>query len=82
MIQFKSRNVDGEIRSWVFESYNVIQREWLSENCDLPANDDEIWDVIIDHEDEDLVQTRLEGTETNKIWFKDLLVYLGIWIWR
>lgn len=46
-IQFTTKNVDGEIITRQFRSVNAIADNWLSENCDLPANDDEVLEFRI-----------------------------------
>lgn len=80
MITFKSMNVDEEIREWKFNDAKELEDEWNSERCNVPANDDPIWDVIIDGK-EDLAEATFERIGTDSVWFEDLLTYLGIRIW-
>lgn len=47
MITFKSRNIDRQTRLWEFESIEQIKEIWNSDDPDLPANDDPIWDVDV-----------------------------------
>ena len=42
MLKFKTINVDGEIRNWEFEYIEDMLKNWLSDDCTLPANDDEV----------------------------------------
>jgi len=46
-ISFKSENVDGEQREWHFKNVSELENRWVSEDCDLPANDDRIYDVHV-----------------------------------
>ena len=48
MITFKSINVDGQTIDWDFETVKDIKDTWLDPDCDLPANDDEVFDICID----------------------------------
>ncbi len=80
MITFKSQNVDGEIRNWKFNSAKELEDEWNSAECDVPANDDPIWDVEIDGK-ADLKEATFERIGTDSVWFEDLLTYVGINIW-
>lgn len=48
MIKFKSINVDGETIKWAFDDASSIEKIWRSEDCDLPANDDTCFDIVID----------------------------------
>jgi len=50
MIKFKSENVDGIETQWEFETAQEIEDVWRSEDCDLPANDDFCYDILIDDE--------------------------------
>ena len=47
MITFSSRNIDGRLVSWEFDSAYAIEDEFYG-NADLPANDDEIYEINID----------------------------------
>lgn len=42
MLKFKTINVDGEVRDWEFEYIEDMLKNWLSDDCTLPANDDEV----------------------------------------
>lgn len=42
MLRFQTINVDGEIRNWEFECIEEMLKNWLSDDCTLPANDDEV----------------------------------------
>lgn len=42
MLKFKTINIDGEIRNWEFEYIEDMLKNWLSDDCTLPANDDEV----------------------------------------
>ena len=42
MLKFKTINIDGEIRDWEFEYIEDMLKNWLSDDCILPANDDEV----------------------------------------
>ena len=42
MLKFKTINVDGQTRSWEFRYIEDMLKNWLSADCDLPANDDEV----------------------------------------
>lgn len=66
IIQFKSRNVDNQEREWAFSNISTLEAEWLSDECDLPANDDSIYDVKVG------VHTVCVET------FGELLEYLGV----
>lgn len=66
LIHFKSTNIDGKERKWVFSDETELESEWLSDDCDLPANDDRIYDVQ--------VGTSLPAVFT----FEELLRYLEI----
>lgn len=80
MIEFNSRNIDGEVRKWKFNSKEDIEKEWKSPDADVPANDDPIWNVYIDGT-QIVWKTNKKYTEDDPVWFEDLLTYLGIEIW-
>ena len=83
MITFKSININEEIREWEFESAEAIEKAWDDidgEGVDLPANDDPIFDVVVDGK-EDIEEATFERIGTDSVWFEDLLTYLGIEIW-
>lgn len=83
MITFKSININEEIREWEFESAEAIEKAWKDidgEGVDLPANDDPIFDVVVDGK-EDIEEATFERIGTDSVWFEDLLTYLGIEIW-
>lgn len=84
MITFKSRNIDGAIRDWKFDNANILEDEWNSADADIPANDDPIWDVVIDGKEIYVGPTpesdRPEDQDT--AWFEDILTYVGIDIWK
>lgn len=40
MIKFTTVNIDGIQITRNFNNFEEILREWYSDNCDLPANDD------------------------------------------
>ena len=42
MLKFKTINIDGEIRNWEFKYIEDMLKNWLSDDCTLPANDDEV----------------------------------------
>ena len=42
MLKFKTINIDGEIRNWEFEYIEDMLKNWWSDDCTLPANDDEV----------------------------------------
>lgn len=42
MLKFKTTNIDGEVRNWEFEYIEDMLKNWLSDDCTLPANDDEV----------------------------------------
>lgn len=42
MLKFKTVNIDGEIRNYEFEYIEDMLKNWLSDDCTLPANDDEV----------------------------------------
>ena len=42
MLRFKTINIDGEIRNWEFEYIEDMLKNWWSDDCTLPANDDEV----------------------------------------
>ncbi len=77
MIQFKTINLDGNTCTWQYNSTEELEKEWRSDNIDMdvPANDDPVFDVIIDG------KSIFERIGTNSVWFEDLLIYLGINIW-
>ena len=80
MIEFCSRNIDGETRKWKFNSAKELEDAWNSPDADVPANDDPIWNVYVDNTQ--IVWTvDKKHSEDNPVWFEDLLTYLGIEIW-
>ena len=42
MLKFQTINIDDEIRNWEFEYIEDMLKNWLSDDCTLPANDDEV----------------------------------------
>lgn len=82
MIQFKTINVDGNVCSWKYENKEELERIWRSDNIDMdvPANDDPIFNVVIDGKS-DIGEATFERIGTDSVWFEDLLTYLGIEIW-
>ena len=42
MLKVKTINIDSEIRNWEFEYIEDMLKNWLSDDCTLPANDDEV----------------------------------------
>lgn len=42
MIKFTTINVDGVEITRTFSTVEELEKEWRSENCDLPANDDRV----------------------------------------
>ena len=42
MLKFKTTNIDGEIRTWEFEYIEDMLKNWMSDDCTLPANDDAV----------------------------------------
>lgn len=42
MLKFKTINIDGEVRNLEFEYIEDMLKNWLSDDCTLPANDDEV----------------------------------------
>lgn len=83
MITFKSINIDGSVREWQFDNAKELENMWRSDEPDLPANDDPVFDVIIDGKEIYVGPT----PESNKpedadtAWFEDILTYIGIDIW-
>ena len=51
----------------------------MDDFCDLPANDDPIFDVKVDGKD--IRGATFERIGTDSVWFEDLLTYVGIDIW-
>ena len=80
MITFKSKNIDNEIRQWVFKDAEELYDAWMDIEADVPANDDVIWDVEIDGK-HDIEEATFERIGTDSVWFEDLLTYFGIDIW-
>ena len=48
MIKFTTINVDGLKVTREFNSVEEIKQDWYSDNCTLPANDDEVIYAEID----------------------------------
>ena len=48
MIKFTTINVDGLKVTREFNSVKEIKQDWYSDNCSLPANDDEVIYAEID----------------------------------
>jgi hypothetical protein len=72
MISFSSRNIDGKLINWQFnEAYEIEDEFWG--DADLPANDDEIFDLEIDS-----VSLFIEGIIGTRPVFLDLVHLLGI----
>ncbi len=72
MISFSSRNIDGKLIDWQFnEAYEIEDEFWG--DADLPANDDEIFDLDIDG-----VSLFIEGLTGTRPVFLDLINLLGI----
>ena len=67
MIKFTTINVDGIKITREFNTVEEIKKDWYSDDCTLPANDDEI------------IYAELDGIQLHypKI-FEDLLDELGI----
>lgn len=42
MLKFQTINIDGKVRNWEFEYIEDMLKNWLSDDCTLPANDDEV----------------------------------------
>ena len=42
MLRFQTINVDGETRNWEFRDIEDMLKNWLSDDCTLPANDDPV----------------------------------------
>ena len=80
MIEFKSQNHQGEIKEWKYNSAAELEEAWRGLTLDIPANDDPIFDVVIDGK-EDLREATFERIGTDTVWFEDLLTHLGIDIW-
>ena len=82
MISFKSLDLNGNELTFQYESKEELEKEWRSDiEIYVPANDDPIYDVVIDGK-EDLREATFERIGTDEVWFEDLLTYLGIDIWR
>ena len=81
MITFKSLNVDGNERDWKFADAKALEDEWDSAECDVPANDDPIWDVFVDGDPVLREATKEKADSEDPVWFEDLLTFLGIDIW-
>ncbi len=82
-ITFKSQNVDGKVIEYQYNSVEELEKEWLSDSIDMnvPANDDPIWDVMIDGKP-DLREATYDKIESGDyVYFEDLLTYVGIEIW-
>jgi len=79
-IIFKSLNIDGDTRTWRFESVDDIVDAWNSPDADVPANDDPIWDVYVG--DKHVLREAVPNKSyEDSVWFEDLLTYLGVDIW-
>lgn len=72
MISFKSTNIDGNLVEWQFNEAYEIEDEFYGD-ADLPANDDEIYDVDIDG-----VSIFIEGVTGERPVFLDLVHLLGV----
>lgn len=72
-ISFKSINIDGQECSWGYRNRQEIKNEWLSDSIDMnvPANDDEIFDVYVDG-------MKIFSSPGIKYCFEDLIKHLGI----
>lgn len=42
MLKFQTINIDDKVRNWKFEYIEDMLKNWLSDDCTLPANDDEV----------------------------------------
>lgn len=80
MITFNSRNIDGNVREWDFESVKELEDTWKSPDADVPANDDPIWNVKVDGASV-WVGNPEDVDEGDEVWFEDLLTYCFIEIW-
>lgn len=67
MIKFTTINVDGLEITREFKTIKELKNEYYSDNCDLPANDDEVVFAEFDGE-------RLHYPKT----FEDLMDELGV----
>lgn len=79
MIECTSINIDGERRQWKWKDADELYEKWMDDFCDLPANDDPIFDVKVDGKD--IREATFERIGTDSVWFEDLLTYVGIDIW-
>lgn len=82
MITFKSRNIDGEIREWKFNSVKELEEAWNSPDADVPANDDVVWDIKVNDKNkfgDTYINVR---NESDGFWFEDMLTGFGIEIWQ
>ena len=48
MIKFTTINVDGVKVTREFNTAEEVKNEWMSDECDLPSNDDELIEAEID----------------------------------
>ena len=71
MIRFNTYNADNNLCLWKYDSVEELERVWRSDDIDMdvPANDDFVFDVVIDGEKKDFPGDTL---------FEDLLTFLGI----
>lgn len=72
MITFSSQNVDGLMVQWEFASVDDLEEEYWGD-ADLPANDDEIYDLRIGG-----VSIFIDGVIGSLPVFSDLIRLLGL----
>lgn len=68
MIEFVTRNVDGHLVCWEYDDKDELYKEWMSEDCGLPANDDPLLYAEIDENPVLLINAM----------FEDLIRLLGL----
>lgn len=69
MIRFKSIDEDNYVCQYSFKNKEEIEKEWYSEECRLPSNDDPVIESSIDNKRLDI---------PNNTIFLDFLEMIGI----
>ena len=65
-IFFVSLNIDSKVVTWDFDTVEEIEKEWWSDECSLPANDDII------------IYAAYDGKKIECVDFEDMLAALGV----
>lgn len=80
MIAFKYYNIEGEKKYQEYDDIKALETEWWSDECNCPANDDEMIEIFINDKDKtmEIRNYVFEKITTDTIWFEDLLNYLGV----